>query len=119
MDASRVPEEMVRALIEQETERFASPRSFRALAQASRSLLWALGRRGLTETYDRVAAPALVVHGRDDRMVPAAFSLAMGRRFGWEVEVLPDVGHVPMMEVPADFLRITRGWLESHEPAAA
>ena len=119
VDASRVPEDMVRALIEQETERFASPRSFRALAQASRSLLWALGRRGLAGTYDRVAVPTLLVHGRDDRMVPAAFSLAIARHFGWQVEVLPDIGHVPMMEVPADFLRITLGWLESHEPAAA
>jgi pimeloyl-ACP methyl ester carboxylesterase len=119
VDASRVPGEMVRLLIEQEAERFASPRSFRALAQASRSLLWALGRRGLKGTYDRVAAPTLVVHGEGDRLVPAAFSLAIGRRLGWQVEVLPAVGHVPMMEVPADFLRVTLGWLESHEPAAA
>ena len=119
VDAGRVPEDMVRALVEQETERFASPRSFRALAQASRSLLWALGRRGLMGTYDRLAAPTLIVHGEEDRLVPAAFSLAIGRRFGWHVEVLPDAGHVPMMEVPADFLRVTVGWLESHEPAAA
>jgi pimeloyl-ACP methyl ester carboxylesterase len=119
VDAGRVPEDMVQALVEQEIERFASPRSFRALAQASRSLLWALGRRGLMGTYGRLAAPTLLVHGEEDRIVPVAFSLALGRRFGWHVEVLPDAGHVPMMEVPADFLRVTLGWLESHEPAAA
>ena len=33
--------------------------------------------------------------------------------------ILEDVGHVPMMEVPGDFLRVALGWLESHEPAAA
>jgi pimeloyl-ACP methyl ester carboxylesterase len=120
VDAGRIPHDMVRALVEQEADRFASPRSFRSLAQASRSLLWALGRRGLLDTYAaRVTAPALVVHGEKDRIVPAAYSVAIGRRFGWHVEVLPDVGHVPMMEVPADFTRIALGWLESHEPAAA
>src|SRR5215472_15545126 len=117
VDASRIPRDMVQALIDQETERFASHRSFRALAQASRSLLWALGRRGLMRTYARVAAPTLLVHGEKDRIVPAAFSVAIGRRFGWKVEVLPDVGHVPMMEVPADFNHLALGWLESHEPA--
>jgi len=119
VDASRVPHDLVRALVDQETDRFASPRSFRALAQASRSLLWALGRRGLMDTYGRVKAPTLVLHGEKDRIVPAVFSTAIGWRFGWHVEVLPDVGHVPMMEVPADFNRIALGWLESHEPAAA
>src|SRR5947209_5928929 len=119
VDAGRVREDIVQALVEQEIERFASPRSFRALAQASRSLLWALGRRGLMGTYGRLAAPTLLVHGEADRIVPVAFSLAIARRFGWPVEVLPDTGHVPTMEVPADFLRVTLGWLESHEPAAA
>jgi len=119
VDSARVPKDMVQALVEQEVERLAVPRRHRALAQASRSLLWALGRRGLTRTYGRVTAPVLVVHGDSDRLVPVAFSLAIGRRFGWRVEVLHDVGHVPMMEVPADFLRVTLGWLESHEPAAA
>jgi pimeloyl-ACP methyl ester carboxylesterase len=118
-DAARVPADMVHAHVDQETERLAWPRSYRALAQASRSLLWALGRRGLMRTYANVSAPVLVLHGAEDRLVPAAFSRAIGRRFGWHVEVLPGVGHVPMMEVPADFLRVTLGWLESHEPAAA
>jgi pimeloyl-ACP methyl ester carboxylesterase len=118
-DAARVPEDLVRALVEQEVERLAMPRSHRALAQASRSLLWALGRRGLIRTYAAIPAPVLVVHGGGDRLVPAAFSLAIGRRFAWHVEVLPDVGHVPMMEVPADFVRVTLGWLDAHQPAAA
>ena len=119
VDSSRIPYDMVQALVDQEAERFASPRSFRALAQASRSLLWAMGRRGLMGTYARVEAPTLIVHGEKDRLVPAAFSVAIGGTFGWHVEVLPNVGHAPMMEVPADFVRIALGWLESHEPAAA
>ena len=118
-DAGRVPADMVRALIDQEVDRLASPRSYRALAQASRSLLWALGRRGLGRAYGRVSAPTLILHGERDRLVPAQFSRAIARRFAWQVEVLPDVGHVPMMEVPLDFLSVTLGWLASNRPAAA
>ncbi|HXM57243.1 MAG TPA: alpha/beta hydrolase [Candidatus Dormibacteraeota bacterium] len=118
-DPSGLREDLVQALVEQETERLARPRSHRALAQASRSLLWALGRRGLMRTYRDVRAPVLVLHGERDRIVPAAFSVAAGRRFGWQVEVLLDVGHVPMMEVPDDFVRLMLGWLTAHEPAAA
>src|SRR6266700_3287928 len=40
-DPSRVPADLVRALVEQEAGRLAGHRSHRALAQASRSLLWA------------------------------------------------------------------------------
>jgi pimeloyl-ACP methyl ester carboxylesterase len=119
VDAGRVPADMVRALIDQEAERLASPRSYRALAQASRSLLWALGRRGLAGTYTRVSAPVLIVQGEGDRLVPASFSRAIGRRTGWRVEVLPGVGHVPMMEAPQEFLGVTLGWLQPLQPAAA
>jgi pimeloyl-ACP methyl ester carboxylesterase len=119
VDPDRVPADLRRALVDQETWRLAWPRSHRALAQAARSLLWALGRRGLMGAYGRVRAPVLIVHGERDRIVPIGFSRALGRRFGWQVEALPDVGHVPMMEVPDEFLRVTMGWLATHQPAAA
>ncbi len=119
VDAGRVPRDLVEALVAQETVRIPQPRSHRALAQASRSLLWALGRRGLTATYAKVSAPVLIVHGERDPLVPAAFSREIGRRFGWHVELLPDVGHVPMMEAPREFVELTLDWLEEHEPAAA
>lgn len=119
VDAGRVPADVRRALVEQEVERFGSARSHRALAQASRSLLWALRRRGLAATYARVATPVLLVHGERDRIVPVSISRVVGARFGWQVEVLPDVGHVPMMETPDEFIRVTLGWLSSHQPAAA
>jgi pimeloyl-ACP methyl ester carboxylesterase len=118
-DPGRVPQELVQALVDQETERMARPRSHRALAQASRSLLWALARRGLLPTYRRVGAPVLVVHGDRDRVVPVASSQSLGRRLGWRVEVLPGVGHVPMMETPDDLVSVTLRWLASQQPAAA
>ena len=118
-DPGRLSDDLVRAHVDQEAGRLAWPRSHRALAQASRSLLWALGRRGLLATYRQVHAPVLIVHGELDRVVPAAFSRALGARLGWHVEVLPGVGHVPMMETPDEFLSLTLGWLASHQPAAA
>ncbi|HEY7198630.1 MAG TPA: alpha/beta hydrolase [Candidatus Dormibacteraeota bacterium] len=118
-DPHRLSEELVRAHVEQEARRLGWPRSHRALAQASRSLLWALARRGLAATYRAVSAPVLIIHGALDRIVPAAFSRAVGARFGWQVEVMPGVGHVPMMEAPDEFLAVTLGWLASHQPAAA
>jgi len=99
--------------------RLAGPRSHRALAQASRSLLWALRRRGLLSTYRAVRTPVLIVHGDRDRLVPVSFSRALGGRLGWPVVVLPGVGHVPMMEAPDDFLRVALDWLATQRPAAA
>jgi pimeloyl-ACP methyl ester carboxylesterase len=119
VDPGRVPDEMVRTLVDQETERITSKRSGRALAQGTRSLLWALGQRDLMRRFESVRAPVLVVQGERDRFVPADFSRAIASHCGWHLAELPGVGHVPMMEAPDDFLRVTLGWLESHQTAAA
>jgi pimeloyl-ACP methyl ester carboxylesterase len=58
----------------------------------------------------------LVVHGELDRLVPASSSLALARRLGWRVEVLPGVGHLPMMEAPEEFLGVTLRWLAGVGP---
>jgi len=118
-DPSRLPRDVVRAHVEQQAERMTSPRSQRALAQAARSLLWALARRGHAVSYQRVRAPVLIVHGDRDRLVPVDFSRAIVQRFGWDLEVLPDVGHLPMLEAPDDFVRVTLGWLGRRKPALA
>lgn len=118
-DPDRVPAELVRAHVAEETVRLLSPRSERALAQAARSLLRELFRGADVRTYQRVQAPLLIVHGDRDRLVPLDISLAIGQRWGWQVEVMPGVGHVPMMETPEDFARVALGWLETQQPAAA
>jgi pimeloyl-ACP methyl ester carboxylesterase len=66
-----------------------------------------------------VRAPVLIVHGEEDRLVPVSFSAAIAETFGWRLEVLPGAGHVPMLEVPDQFLRVTEGWLASQRPIAA
>jgi pimeloyl-ACP methyl ester carboxylesterase len=115
-DPGRIAPEVRRAHVEQEIDRLATLASQRALAQAARSLSWALIRRGHGRVYERVRAPVLVLHGELDRLVPASRSVAIGRHFGWPVQVLPGVGHLPMLETPVDFLRRVPAWLESPRP---
>ena len=107
----RLPDHVVRAHVELERRRMSLPWSQRAFAQASRSLLWALARGADSETYRRVRAPVLILHGDSDRLVPAGNSQQIGRLFGWQVEVLAEVGHVPMLEVPDVFVRVVLSWL--------
>lgn len=110
-DPQRIPDDVMRAHVELERHRLGSPSSRRAFAQASRSLLWALARGADSRIYGQVRAPVLVLHGDSDRLVPAGNSQQIGRRFGWRVEVLPRVGHVPMLEAPDDFVRVVLSWL--------
>jgi pimeloyl-ACP methyl ester carboxylesterase len=118
-EPDRVPEAVLRAHIDQEAERLATGSGRRALPQAARSLIWALGRRGYSDLYRSVRAPVLLVHGDRDRLVPVEFSRAISRELGWPLEELPGVGHVPMLEAPDRFLAVTLGWLRAHRTAAA
>jgi pimeloyl-ACP methyl ester carboxylesterase len=118
-DPGRVPAEVRRAHVDLETERLPAPQTQRALTQAARSLLWALRRRGSSVLYESVRVPVLIVHGEQDRLVPVSFSQAIAETFGWRLEVLPGAGHVPMLEVPDEFLRVTEGWLAAQRPVAA
>jgi pimeloyl-ACP methyl ester carboxylesterase len=113
-----VPVEVRQAHLELARDRAGLADGNRALIKAARSLGWMLGRRNFDATYAAVKAPVLVVHGDQDRLVPVEFSLAIGRRYDWPVEVLPGVGHVPQMEVPELFVDVTLRWLETLMEAA-
>jgi pimeloyl-ACP methyl ester carboxylesterase len=119
VDPLRVPAHVREAHLELARRRAGRPDSERALAQAARSLLRMLARPDtFTSTYQSVQAPVLIVQGERDRLVPVRSSLAIGERYGWPVQVLPDVGHVPMLEVPEPFVQVTLGWLDGQLRAA-
>jgi pimeloyl-ACP methyl ester carboxylesterase len=117
-DPYRVPAEVRQAHLELARERAELTDGNRALIKAARSLGWMLGRRNFAATYAAVEAPVLIVHGDQDRLVPVEFSLAIGQRYDWHVEVLRGVGHVPQMEVPELFVDVTLRWLHSLMEAA-
>ena len=75
------------------------------LTVASRSL-------NLEERLDELQLPILVITGDDDRIVPTEQSIRLaGELFNAELVVIPNCGHVPHEECPADFLQAVRGFL--------
>ena len=61
---------------------------------------------------DRITAPALLVHGTHDRLVPlAAARTVAARRSDWRLEVFENVGHVPQLEDPDGFVAAVEAWL--------
>lgn len=121
-DASRVPQEAVRAHVELARERLGlGPAVGRDFLAAQRSLMARLFRR--RPFYAMVAgirARALIVQGASDRLVrlEAARELAAARP-DWRLEVLEGVGHVPQLETPERFLAAVEPWLSLPEPRRA
>jgi pimeloyl-ACP methyl ester carboxylesterase len=119
VDPLRVPVEAREAHLELARRRAGRRDGDSALAQAARSLLGMLGRPGtFARIYEAVQAPVLIIQGERDRLVAVGSSLGIAGRYGWDVEIIPDVGHIPMLEVPDRFVSLTLGWLESLTRAA-
>jgi pimeloyl-ACP methyl ester carboxylesterase len=119
-DPSRVAPEIVEAHVALVKDGLARPQADRALAMAGRSLVAVLSRRrAFRRMVARISAPTLVVHGAKDRVVPLGASERLVRqRPGWELVVLPDVGHVPMLEDPSGFVATVAPWLARARPEA-
>jgi pimeloyl-ACP methyl ester carboxylesterase len=70
-------------------------------------------RETVAERLHEVAAPTLLVWGREDRITP----LSIGERFRRNIPdamlvVLRECGHAPMIERPAAFGAIARAWID-------
>ena len=121
-DPSRVPPEVVAAHVQLTRERAGLGRqNTRAFIQASRSIGLRMASPAFWPRAAEVTAPTLVVHGSLDRLIPveAARDLVR-RRPDWDLKVLQGVGHVPMMETPALFMRAVESWSDRIAgPAAA
>lgn len=111
-DARSVPPEMVRLMAEQVRARSLDPDAGPAFLEAARSML-RLGRLPdrAAAAIDAVGCPVLVLHGRRDRLVPAAFAeSALRAHPGWRGRIWPDLGHVPQMEAPGRWLAEVADW---------
>jgi len=87
-----------------------------ALVQSARSLVneyFKVGRRSLWRDASKVSAPALILHGSNDRLVNPVMAGKAARAFSTaRVMILPEVGHVAMMERPAMVASELRGFLD-------
>jgi pimeloyl-ACP methyl ester carboxylesterase len=80
-------------------------RAFRSVATAVRTRAY---RRGVR----RIRCPVLLIHGDRDRLVPVAVARATARANpSWSLVVMPGVGHVPQLEVPAQTAGVATAWL--------
>ena len=111
-DPRSVPREMTRLMAEQVRARAQDPDAGPAFLEAARSML-GLGRHPgrAAAAVDAVGCPVLVLHGRRDRLVPAAVAEASLRSHpAWHGRIFPDLGHVPQMEAPGRWLAAVGDW---------
>jgi pimeloyl-ACP methyl ester carboxylesterase len=113
-DPDRISEDLRQVHVDMAAERRQMPWAVPAFLDAYRSIVRYLP----PPRYDRVAravtAPTLLIHGRQDRVVPFAGSRRLSTvRPDWTFAPMDGVGHVPQMEVPDVFLRTVCDWLAS------
>ena len=111
-DARSVPPEMVRLMAAQVRARSEDPDAGPAFLEAARSML-RLGQlpARAAATIDAIQCPVLVLHGRRDRLVPAAYAEDVLRSHpDWSGRIFPDLGHVPQMEAPDRWLAEVAEW---------
>jgi pimeloyl-ACP methyl ester carboxylesterase len=111
-DPRSIPEEILQMDVALARERQDDPDAPAAFLDAARSIV-RLGKRPdvAARAMEGVHCPVLLLHGRHDRFVPAAFAEATLRRFPtWRGRIFPDLGHAPQMEAPGRWLAEVADW---------
>ena len=113
VDAGRVAPEVVQATIALSQERTKTAGGNAAFLSAARSIVACILQRGAFEKMvGRISAPALIVHGTHDRLVPLAAARRLAAlRSDWMLKVFEDIGHVPQLEDPEGFVAAVEEWL--------
>ena len=115
-DPRRAPSGVVERTGELLRLRTSRPEDFgdidRAYTLAARSVHRVLrGRRRFATTLQEIDVPVLIVHAREDRVVPAAASRTVAmRHLHWTYVELPQGGHVPHLEDPDLLIDIIGDW---------
>lgn len=66
---------------------------------------------------DALAIPTLVVHGRQDQLVPVSFARDVARRHPqWTYVEFAQCGHAPQLEAPTEFLETVTAWANDRLP---
>jgi pimeloyl-ACP methyl ester carboxylesterase len=121
VDPSRVPPDVVDAMIEVARKRMEFDWAVPAFLEAARSLLRVLALRARFDAMiQAITAPTLIVHGASDRLVPLVSARRIATmRPDWTFEVFEDIGHVPQLEAPDRFVEVVSTWLDGAGRAAA
>jgi pimeloyl-ACP methyl ester carboxylesterase len=95
-----------------------APEAQVAFLAAARSILRVLSRgRKYAALLRGLAVPVLLVHGERDRLVPVAAARTLAAENPhWTVEIVPDLGHAPMLEKPPAVAAIVDDWLDGPPP---
>ena len=88
---------------------------FRVVGRVQQSVWQSLGDFDLRPALERVAIPALVVHGRQDP-IPLASSESVAEALRARLVVLENCGHVPYVEQPQSLFDATRDFLAQTTP---
>ncbi len=122
VNPGRVPADVVERHVEmvRKRARFTGvERDFLAAARSVMGALNVIGGRAYRRAIRSITAPVLLIHGTRDRLVPVQAARAAARRNGWPLVELPDVGHVPQLEAPAEVAEAFLSWLDgAGRPAA-
>jgi pimeloyl-ACP methyl ester carboxylesterase len=115
----RIPRDVFEMHVRLAEQRQHIPGIDQAFVRAARSTVLTTLRQG---AYDRdvaaVAAPVLVVHGAEDRLVPALAARRLGAlRPDWRVEILDEVGHIAMLEEVDTFVGLVEEFETSQRAA--
>lgn len=115
-DPSRVPPDVVDALVEMAEERVGYPWAVSSLNLTAFSIARLYRRpRDFVRTIRRISAPTLVVHGRADRIVsPTAVEWLCSLRSDWQLVQMDDTGHTPQLDAPVRFAIVVESWLAQH-----
>jgi pimeloyl-ACP methyl ester carboxylesterase len=120
VDPGRIDPAVLAYQIQIATERAEMPWANKAFLEAARSLLRRLARRErFLTTLRRISCPALMIQGDKDRLVPLAAARAVAaQRPDWTFRVFEEMGHVPQLEDPTQWLAAVEEWLAGPGRAA-
>jgi pimeloyl-ACP methyl ester carboxylesterase len=122
VDPSRVPQDIVAMHVEVARQRHAMAGDGRDFAHAARSVVETAGilrGQGYRRAIREVSCPVLVIHGERDRLVPVSVARSAARAHpDWDLVVLPDLGHIPELEAPAETAAAITAWLTGAGAAA-
>jgi pimeloyl-ACP methyl ester carboxylesterase len=114
VDATRIPRELVQEHVDQLSEHLDDERDAGFLESARTMVGLLADPDRFRASIEAVKAPTLVMSGDSDRLVPLEATRALvSLRPDWTLEVLDGIGHIPMMEDPERFARVTGAWLDT------